>query len=227
MRAYSPHNQLKTIRKRLGITQMRAAAMLGVSYPYLLSVETGQRALSRALARKIEITFGVVGIQDKNAEPMMVDLPRDDSEDIFNLGRDPGYVPFTKERFEKYASADWPVYYLEGDDQVVRPMPSDYARCTEALLSAVAEQHMLLPVITDLISWFAKSITSDAILDSFKRKFDQLFPGQRKKNDAFLALTFYLGKRVEDKNSRHQERLAAAAKRAVKKRRKQRKKLSR
>src|SRR5215471_3584546 len=105
MRAYSPHNQLKTIRKRLGITQMRAAEMLGVSYPYLLSVETGQRALSRALGRKIEMTFGVVGIQDKNAEPMMVDLPGDDSEDIFNLGRDPGYVPFSKERFEKYASA--------------------------------------------------------------------------------------------------------------------------
>jgi hypothetical protein len=202
---------------------MQAAAMLGVSYPYLLSVETGQRALSRALARKIEITFGVVGIQDKNAEPMMVDLQGQDS-DVFDLERDAPLVSFTKERFEKYASADWPVYYLEEDDEVVRPMPSDYARCTEALLKAVAEQHMLLPVITDFHSWFAKSITSDAILESFKRKFDQLFPGQRKKSDAFLALTFYWGKRVEDKISRHQERLAAAAKRALKKRKKRQKK---
>src|SRR5215467_12050577 len=106
MRAHSPHKQLKTIRKRLGITQMRAAAMLGVSYPYLLSVETGQRALSRALARKIERTFGVVGIRHKNAEPMMVDLRGGDSEEM-DLGRKPDRAPFTKERFENYASADW------------------------------------------------------------------------------------------------------------------------
>jgi hypothetical protein len=202
---------------------MQAAAILGVSYPYLLSIETGQRALSRPLARKIERTFGVVRVQDKNAEPMMVDLRGYDSEEI-DLGREPDLVPFTRERFEKYASADWPVYYLEEDDKVVRPMPGDYARCTAALLEAVAEQHMLRPVITDFHSWFAKSIMSDAILESFKRKFDQLFPGQRKKSDAFLALTVYWGKRVEDKVSRHEQRLAAAAKRAVKRRKKRQRK---
>ena len=197
--------------------------MLGVSYPYLLSVETGQRALSRPLARKIERTFGVVRIQDKNVEPMMVDLKRLDSEGL-DLAREPDLVPFTRERFEKYASADWPVYYIEEDDRVVSPMPSDYARCARALLEAAAEQHMFRPVIWDFFNWFAESITSDAMLESLKRKFDELFPGQRKKSEAFLALTVYWGKRVEDEVSRHQERLAAAAKRALKKRKKRQKK---
>ena len=41
MSAHEPHKQLKTIRKRVGITQKTAADMLGVSYPYLLSIETG------------------------------------------------------------------------------------------------------------------------------------------------------------------------------------------
>jgi predicted transcriptional regulator len=45
--------QLKKIRSALGITQMKLAEMLGVSYPYLLSVETGQRDMSAQLARKI------------------------------------------------------------------------------------------------------------------------------------------------------------------------------
>src|SRR5262245_9543564 len=166
MSAHFPHKQLKTIRRRLGITQMRAAAMLGVSYPYLLSVETGQRALSRPLADKVERTFGVVGIQDKRAEPMMVDLKRGDLQEI-NLGEhEERLVPFTKERFKEYASAEWPYYCIDYDylskrvDLVVRPMPRDYARCTRALLEAVAEQHMLSPVVAHFHSWFVESITS-------------------------------------------------------------------
>ena len=56
---HTPHKQLKAIRKHLGITQRTAAAMLGVSYPYFLSVETGQRELSDPLAGRIARTFGV------------------------------------------------------------------------------------------------------------------------------------------------------------------------
>ena len=203
MISHQPHKQLKTIRARLGITQMQAAAMLGVSYPYFLAVETGQRALSRPLARKIERTFGVVGIQDKRAEPMILDLKRDDLEEV-NLEGRPSLVPFTKERFEEYASVEWPAYYIDDDysskraGDVVTPMPRDYARCTQALLEAAAEQHMLRPVIWDFHNWFANSITNHAMFESLKRKFDKLFPGERRKSDAFLVLSVFWGKHIED-----------------------------
>ena len=227
MPAHVPHKQLKTIRKRLGITQMQAAAMLGVSYPYLLSVETGQRKLSRPLARKIARTFGVVEIQDKSAEPMILDTkPQDD----LDLEGPPHLVPFTKEQFQEYASAEWPSYYIDDDysskraGDVVTPMPKDYARCTLALLEAAAEQHVFRPVIWDFHNWFATSITSEAMFERFKRKFDKLFPGERRKSDAFLVLSVFWEKRLQDEIHRHEQTSAAAAARAAKKRKKRQKK---
>src|SRR5207237_7543685 len=65
----TPHKQLKTIRERLGITQKTAAALLDVSYPYYLAIETGQREISRSLADKVRETFGVMRIDDKAAAP--------------------------------------------------------------------------------------------------------------------------------------------------------------
>ena len=222
MQTHKPHKQLKAIRARLGITQMQAAAMLGVSYPYLLSVETGQRELSGPLARKIRRTFGVARIQEKNAEPMI----RDSKGNL---------VPFTKERFENYILAR-PSFFIEDDSVVkldgklvrggkfVTPTPSDYARCTHALLEAAEEQHALRPVVADFFNWFAESITSDAILESLKRKFDKLFPGERRKSDALLSLTVYWEKRLDEEIWKHEKRLAADAKRAARKRRKRLKK---
>src|SRR5262249_54736764 len=148
-----------------------------------------------------------------------------------NLGEhEERLVPFTKERFKEYASAEWPYYCIDYDylskrvDLVVRPMPRDYARCTRALLEAVAEQHMLSPVVAHFHSWFVESITSEAILESFTRKFDELFPGKRKKSDAFLALTAYWASRRENEKSKQRKRLDAAALRAAKKRKKRQKK---
>src|SRR5216683_1554537 len=69
---YTPHDQLKKIRGTLGITQKKLAEMLGVSYPYLLSVETGQRDMSAQLARKISWLVGVpFGQLRKKAAPPM------------------------------------------------------------------------------------------------------------------------------------------------------------
>src|SRR4030095_466686 len=71
---YEPHQQLRTIRKALHKTQKQLAEMLGVSYPYLLSVETGQRDMSEPLARKITWLFGLTSsIRDKEAQPMTWD----------------------------------------------------------------------------------------------------------------------------------------------------------
>jgi len=216
MSKHTPHKPLKTIRKQLGITQMRAAQLLGVSYPYFLSVETGQRDLSLPLANKIARTFGVRNIGDKNAEPLI----RDSKGNL---------VPFTKERFENYISAR-PSFYIEEDytsergGKLVTPTPSDYARCTHALLEAAEEQHKLRPVLADFFDWFTESITSDAMFEGLKRKFDKLFPGERRKSDAFLALTVSWGQHVEDEFWKHRTRLDAAAARATKRQKRRQKK---
>jgi len=153
-------------------------------------------------------------IHDRKAEPLIRDLKG-------NL------VPFTKERFENYISAR-PSFYIEDTSErggkLIRPTPRDYARCTQALLEAAEEQHRLRPVIADFVDWFAESITSDARFEALKRKFDKLFPGERRKSDAFLALTVFWGERVEDEFLKHRARLDAAAERATKKRKRRQKK---
>ena len=55
----TPHLRLKKLRKIIGFTQVKLAEKCGVSYPYLLSVETGQRAMSENLAKRISYATGV------------------------------------------------------------------------------------------------------------------------------------------------------------------------
>lgn len=207
MSAHTPHKQLKTIRNRLGITQQKAAAMLSISYPYFLSIETGQREISQPLITKIADTFGVRGIKDKNAEPMV---------------RDPKtrkLVPFTRERYLEFVAAP-PRFFIDeeytlgGKAKVVAPAVADYARCAHALLAAAEEQRMLHPTIAGFAKWFSESLRSDAIFESLKRKFDELFPGERKRSDAFLALTVEWGMMLEDELFKHQIRAGKRAERA-------------
>lgn len=54
-----PHLRLKALRKIVGMTQQKLAEKCGVSYPYLLAVETGQRPISEKLARRISFATGV------------------------------------------------------------------------------------------------------------------------------------------------------------------------
>ena len=176
MSRHSPHKQLKAIRKQLHITQMRAAELLSVSYPYFLSIETGQRKLSEPLADKITKTFGVVNIGDKNAEPLIRDPDRK------------AFVPFTNERYLAY-TLKTPSFLVEDGQEIVTPTLDDYARCAHALLRAAAKQQKLRPVLLDFFRWFQESNDSDAMFDSLQRSFDQLFPGERRKSKAFLALT--------------------------------------
>jgi transcriptional regulator with XRE-family HTH domain len=55
----TPHLRLKKLRKIIGMTQQKLAEKCGVSYPYLLSVETGQRPMSEKLAKRISFATGV------------------------------------------------------------------------------------------------------------------------------------------------------------------------
>jgi transcriptional regulator with XRE-family HTH domain len=55
----TPHLRLKKLRKIIGTTQRKLAEKCGVSYPYLLSVETGQRRMSEKLAKRISFATGV------------------------------------------------------------------------------------------------------------------------------------------------------------------------
>ncbi len=55
----TPHFRLKKLRKIIGFTQEKLAEKCGISYPYLLSVETGQRPISEKLARRISFATGV------------------------------------------------------------------------------------------------------------------------------------------------------------------------
>jgi transcriptional regulator with XRE-family HTH domain len=206
--------RLKTIRARLDITQQKAAAMLGISYPYLLSIETGQRKISRAVARKVAEIFGVSGIRDKNAEPLI---------------RDPHtrqLVPFTKERHKEFTTAP-PRFFIPDEyttkrgGEIVTPTLTDYARCAHALLAAAQEQGGLRPAVSTFARWFASVIVNDAMYESLKRQFDKLFPRQRTRNDAFLALTVHWWKGVEHEIGRHEFR---AQKRAARARQKKKRK---
>jgi transcriptional regulator with XRE-family HTH domain len=55
----APHLRLKALRKITGDTQVKLSERCGISYPYLLAVETGQRAMSEKLAKRISYATGV------------------------------------------------------------------------------------------------------------------------------------------------------------------------
>ena len=85
-----PHERLKVLRKTLGFTQQQFAERVGVSYSYILAVETGQRPMSKKLAMLISIATGVssvwmIGTFGSPAKPL-------------NEMRE----PYTREYFEKH-----------------------------------------------------------------------------------------------------------------------------
>jgi DNA-binding XRE family transcriptional regulator len=206
----TPHAQLKKIRGILHLSQAQMALLLGVEQQYLVSVETGQRELSRKLAGKIATTFGIARIGIKHEMPLM-------------RGPNRTLRPFTKSAYQEYAST--PPSFREPDtSERLTPTVEDYARSAHALLEAARRHRLLRPVLVEFFDWFQKSIVSDTMFYRVKECFDELFPGQRKSSDAFLALTINWGERDEDDYRRLSERREAAAARAARKRTRQRKK---
>jgi DNA-binding XRE family transcriptional regulator len=165
MRTYEPHRQLKAIRAALHITQMRLAEMLGVSYPYLLSVETGQRDMSAPLARKLAWLLGIPTnrIRDKGAAPMAWDKA---SKKL---------VPFSSVTFEKH-SAQLPTFQLPDTGTRVTPSLEGYARAFHAVLDSAAAKQRLGPVLESFFALFVENFSTDEMIDGFRASYRKLYP---------------------------------------------------
>jgi hypothetical protein len=177
-------------------------------------LKQGSVKLAAPWRARLRKSFGVSGIRDKNAEPLI---------------RDPHtrqLVPFTKERHKEFTTAP-PRFFIPDEyttkrgGEIVTPTLTDYARCAHALLAAAQEQGALRPAVSTFARWFASVIVNDAMYESLKRQFDKLFPRQRTRNDAFLALTVHWWKGVEHEIGRHEFR---AQKRAARARQKKKRK---
>jgi transcriptional regulator with XRE-family HTH domain len=184
---YEPHKQLKTIRGLLGKTQKQLAEMLCVSYPYLLSVETGQRDMSEPLARKISWLVGVSRIRDKKAPPMIWDRV---SKKL---------VPFSLQTFRKHCS-ELPTFLIPPDmEDRVTPTLKGYTQAFHALLDSAVSNQQLGGVLQSFFLLFAENVPSDAALDAFRASHRKLYPGD--KGDAMRALIGHLYDMDESKIS--------------------------
>lgn len=178
---YAPHAQLKKIRGALGITQMKLAEMLGVSYPYLLSVETGQRDMSAQLARKISWLVGVPSgqLRKKTAPPMAWDPT------LKKL------VPFSKETFERRKTQLLTFAPNPDDpDQLVTPSLEGYATAFHAMLDSAQKGGRLGTVLQGFFELFAENFSSDTALDAFLASLKTL--KGRQSSDAPAVLTGYV-----------------------------------
>ena len=195
---YKPHLQLKTIRKTLHKTQKQLAPMLGVSYPYLLSVETGQRDMSEPLGRRITWLFGLASpICNKQATPMAWNRVAKRR------------VPFSLETFRKHG-AQLPTFRIPDNsadiEEQVTPTLKGYTKAFHALLHSASAAGRLGAVLESFFAFFAENILSDAAIDAFQASYRELYP--RDSGDAQRALVGYLvesrqgGSRTEKRTGR-------------------------
>jgi len=177
---YEPHQQLKAIRKKVGKTQKQLAEMLGVSYPYLLSIETGQRHMSEPLARKITWLFGLSSsIRDKKAAPM--------SWDSASKKR----VQFSVETFRKHKS-QLPTFNPDPSDPDDRITPTlrGYAKAFHAMLDSANKTGRLGAALQGFFTLFNENVPSDAAIDAFQASYRKLYP--RDNGDTQRALVTYI-----------------------------------
>src|SRR6266487_6580105 len=152
--------------------------MLGVSYPYLLSVETGQRDMSEPLARKLTWLFGLSNdIRSKKASPT--------AWDPIQKGR----VPFSLDTFRKH-SLQLPTFRIPDntaaiEDQVT-PTSKDYSKAFHAMLESAKSTGRLGPLLENFFALFREYASSDAAIDAFMASYRRLYP--RGKRDAQRAL---------------------------------------
>lgn len=141
--------------------------MLGVSYPYLLSVETGQRDMSEPLARKINWLFGLASpIRDKQALPMIWDRVAKKR------------VPFSSETFRKH-SAQLPTFRIPDNtaasEEQVTPTLKGYTKAFHAMLDSASSTGRLGAVLESFFALFAENISSDAAIDAFQASYRKLY----------------------------------------------------
>jgi transcriptional regulator with XRE-family HTH domain len=94
---------LKEARRRVGWTQQKAAAELGVSQSYLSMMETGERPLAQELARTIVHAYGLPASSLPPSEERWVPKkvgPQHLAEELAALGY-PGFAYLQKSRSQK------------------------------------------------------------------------------------------------------------------------------
>jgi DNA-binding XRE family transcriptional regulator len=165
MSKFDPHQQLKAIRAALGKTQMELAQMLDVSYPYLLSIETGQRDMSDPLARRITWLFGLTSkIHNKRARSMTWD-PVARTE-----------VPFTALTFEKH-KVQLPMFSIpQIPDQATPTVLTGYAKAFHALLDSAKTTGRLTPVLSKFFELLAENTPSEHEIKAFRASYRKLYP---------------------------------------------------
>jgi transcriptional regulator with XRE-family HTH domain len=185
---YEPHLQLKEIRKQLHKTQKQLAEMLGVSYPYLLSVETGQRDMSEPLARKITLLFGVTEIRKKKARPTTWDQAAKK------------LVPFSQRTFDQRKSK-LPTFTPDPSDpdDRITPRLKGYSKAFHALLDSAPSTGGLGAVLQNFFNLFAQHVSSDVAIDAFQASYRKLYPHDS--GDARRALVGYVHDRWERERS--------------------------
>jgi transcriptional regulator with XRE-family HTH domain len=175
---YRPHYQLKKIRKTLGKTQKEFAEMLGVSYPYFLSVETGQRAMSEAVARKIDWLVGVSSaalLKSKKAKPMS-----------FDAGSKT-FVPFSLETYTQHR-AQFPNFPLPDSQKEITPSLEGYAKVFHVVLDSAVSMHRLPEALDRFFKFFADNISSGSLLGAFHASLQKLYPDDPEAATAAVAL---------------------------------------
>jgi transcriptional regulator with XRE-family HTH domain len=174
---YQPHHQLKAIRKTLQKTQKEFAKMLGVSYPYLLSVETGQRDMSESIARKISWLVGVSSshlLKNKRAKPMSFD---DTAQDI---------VPFSLETYRKHC-AQFPKFTLPGYEEV-SPTAEGYTKVFHAVLDSAMNTHQMGELMPRFLQFFADVVQSNIGLRAFLGSLHKLYSEDAEAGEAAAVL---------------------------------------
>jgi len=154
--------------------------MLRVSYPYLLSVETGQRDMSEALARKVSWLVGVSStdlLKNKTAKPMSFD---DTANNV---------VPFSLESYRQHR-AQFPKFYTLDHEEELTPTLEGYTKIFHALLDSAVSMHRLGHVMPLFFKFFADSIPSGTAVGAFIASLHRLYPEDR---DALNAMAALLG----------------------------------
>jgi hypothetical protein len=154
-----------------------------VSYPYLLSVETGQRDMSDPLAHKIQWLCGVeVTGATKNIPPM--DWSQDEGK----------MVPFSSQTFEQRKTR-LPSFAPDPDDLEYRVTPTlkQYGHALHAILDSARVDGRLGAALQSLFKLFAQNVSSDTNIDAFRESYRKLYPQDG--TDALGALLGYIDPR--------------------------------
>jgi transcriptional regulator with XRE-family HTH domain len=137
----APHLRLKAVRKITGDTQAAFARRIGVSYPYVLSVETGQRKMNVRFAQLVMHATGVSSdwlIRGTSKTPVCYSgIFRHPITSRFHLRSD---EPFTRESFDEWAEKPRPPFNDVDPDSDQARLIDDFSVALASLMKASARK---------------------------------------------------------------------------------------